>query len=431
MAVTMENRKHEISSRKNADNSVNESNTNADPNVLMVLSSFYPEIAGRNDKMREIANLLNRNGFQVYVLTPSRTRYKPYRVDQSVVFPIYFNPHRILRSLDYRLFHMLLGYPIVALPRALRIVAKLRIDILYSPNFPWYPHFLSYLIKIYFAKGNIKWIADIRDPILDHPQLPKWGYQRIAAKFIERMVALHADNILICKGYALNKALFDSRYRYCSDRSVQMPYLGIDVEPYRDFSAFTDNERFTITYTGSIPPSKNVYDNFRAFMVSFKKFIHSNNLSPAQTSFVYAGNLGEEVKRLAEESNLQNYVVCLGWLCQKELIKTQKNSSILLIIQDTHKSSADYIYSKVWEYIAAERPILAIGCPSGTLYQMIQKNNLGLCTQEDLSIERALTRFYTNYVSNNLALQIDGDFVQSISRQHYLFKLLHVFNDIL
>ncbi len=397
--------------------------------VLMILNSYYPEIRGRTEKMREIAEVLQNAGYSVFIMFPSNKRRGTYKIGNVTVFSIYYNLPRILLSIDWRVFNSLIGYNMVAFHRAKKIVAERKIDIVYSVNWPIYSHLMAYLLKKFSYKRDLKWVADLRDPLTDHPQLREKRLRSLFTKVIEKVVAGNGDRILINSGYGLNKTIFDSRYPGSIHRSVQMPYFGVNFKKYENIPKSLPAGKFTIAYTGRVTLDKDIFEGLYLFFCCYRRFITYNRLNPDKTSFVYAGDMHKEIRSMIEEAGIKDYFSYKGMLNFDELAGLLKSSWALLLVQDTSEKSKDYVYAKTWDYIAAKRPIIAIANQGGKLQSLIADYGLGCCINKQEDLESSLNSLYRDFLRKRNDFSLPSSIYSEMSREVYLNKMVDVFND--
>lgn len=233
----------------------------------------------------------------------------------------------------------------------------------------------SYFAGRYFHKfhGDTKWIFDIRDALYRYKFTP--DYISFIPKLYERYIWSHADCITaVSKGICKR---VPKRFRgkvHCLtngfDLSDREGVRGDRIHP----------TEMVFSYTGSM------YGGIRDLTVFFqavRELIQSGQMREESVSFHYAGNgpAFEIFKSQAEPFGLADRCVTHGKLSRREALKLQQGSDILLVASYDYKDQeGGVITGKVYEYMAAGRPIISImmgDIENSELTDIVEGTNIG------------------------------------------------------
>lgn len=213
----------------------------------------------------------------------------------------------------------------------------------------------SYFAGRYFHKyhKNTKWVFDIRDSLYRYKFTP--DYVSFIPKVYEHYIWKHVDCITgISKGICKR---VPRKYR----RKVHRLTNGFDLSD----RAGVKGDRIcpsemVFTYTGSM------YGGIRDLSVFFeavRELIRDGEMEEERISFHYAGNgpAFEIFKSQAEPFGLADRCVMHGKLSRKDALELQQGSDILLVASYDYKDQeGGVITGKVYEYMAAKRPVISI-----------------------------------------------------------------------
>jgi glycosyltransferase involved in cell wall biosynthesis len=219
------------------------------------------------------------------------------------------------------------------------------------------PH-SSQLIGLKLKKRfpGIKWIADLRDPWTDIYYYNLF-YPTFVARYIdacyERNVIRKADRI-ISVGKSLAE-IIASKNRGMSSNIHIIPN-GFDEDDFRDIKVRTP-ERFTITYAGTLSEAYPL----KAFLTAL------DTISGKGFDFLlrFVGTVPESIISGIRNSVGSENIEFIPFTSHTESISYMANSSILLLIIPDHKNNKTIITGKLFEYIAARKPVLLIGPEDG------------------------------------------------------------------
>ena len=115
------------------------------------------------------------------------------------------------------------------------------------------------------------------------------------------------------------------------------------------------------------------------------------------------GKLSDEVEEDLTKYQFKN-VVKVNYVPHKEVQQYQRNSQVLLLAVNKVPSAKGIITGKVFEYLQAKRPILAIGPEDGDLSEILNKTNSGTIIDfgNKEAMKKTVIGFYEDYKQNNL-----------------------------
>lgn len=228
------------------------------------------------------------------------------------------------------------------------------------------PHSL-HLIGMQLKQGlDVKWISDFRDPWTEidyFEQLPLTKKAREKHFQLEKEVLEKSDTVLVI-GKTM-KTKFDA-----FSKNVKVVTNGFDSDLNPEVEKL--DVKFTITHIGLMNADRNP--------ISFWKAI--SELSNESVEFAkdvrikIVGKVAQEVKDSIQKYAINN-VDFEGYLSHDEVRKFQQKSQVLLLAVNNVKSAKGIITGKIFEYLQAKRPILAIGPKDGDLAEIIHKTKSG------------------------------------------------------
>ena len=74
---------------------------------------------------------------------------------------------------------------------------------------------------------------------------------------------------------------------------------------------------------------------------------------------------------------LENYIGITGYISHNTVLKFQKKSQLLLLIEEDSKETEYIIPGKLFEYMGSKRPIIAIGPQSSDIQKILNQTRSG------------------------------------------------------
>ena len=234
-------------------------------------------------------------------------------------------------------------------PRALRLARRERFDCVITTSGPESVH----LAGLALARGTA-WIADLRDG---------WGFETLHSwpttaqarldRALERRVARRADLMT-----AVSEPMAaDLRDRLGADAHTVTNGFDPEEVPARTGShPELDLLKRTLVHTGRMASSQ----RSPAPLLEAIRLLRARGSSTAERlELVFAGPLTPDERRLLEAPDLAGVVRHVGNLDRDDALRLQREADgLLLLTAGTRRGEAT---GKLFEYLAAERPILVLG----------------------------------------------------------------------
>ena len=258
------------------------------------------------------------------------------------------------------------GWNKYALRKALELIGSENIVSVITSGPPHSTHLIGKNIK---DRTGIKWIADFRDPWTDiyyYKELYHTLPARLYDRYLEKKVLTGADKIITVSEEV--KKLLLRRIPGPKEKIAVIPN-GYDESDFENITKLK-NEFFTITYTGTISLSYRI-----------ERFIEAIYILPrevkAKIKIRFVGNVPDEILNMFKNKNLGSMLEVLGYIPHKKAVDQMVNASLLLMAIPDSSDNKGIVTGKFFEYLAAKRPILAMGPTGGDVDLLLQKCNAG------------------------------------------------------
>jgi glycosyltransferase involved in cell wall biosynthesis len=260
-----------------------------------------------------------------------------------------------------------------------------RPDVVYSSG----PPFSAHLVAAALARLlRVPWVADFRDPWARAPwREDRFAFERKAWAVLERFVIRRADAVVFVTD--TNRRDFAREYGSAAARFSVVPN-GCDL---RDFDGLSrrlapGGNRFVMLHAGSLYGARNPAPLFRALASAIAK----GRIDAAAFRLRFIGRVGAigvDLPALALTLGLEGVVEFASHMPRRDSLQEMLDASALLIVQPITTVS---IPAKLYEYMAAGKPILALAEPGGETADLIARSGAGVAAaaDSDAAIEDAL-----------------------------------------
>ena len=289
------------------------------------------------------------------------------------------------------------GWIPFAVKQAKKVIDREKIDVVITTGPPHSSHLTGSRLK---KTRNIKWIADFRDPWTDIYYYPDLFHSRMASfldRRLEQKVISNCDH-LITVSNSLGK-LLQEKVSQPIDRKISIIPNGYDQDDFPE-SAMIYPGKFYITYTGTLAKSYHI-DEFILAISELPDGIKENVV------IRFVGIVPPEIIRNFHNAGLEHQLELIDYVPHKESVEYMLNSAVLLLaIPDLPKNEL-ILTGKLFEYLAAGRPILCIGPVNGDAAAIISGTSSGVCVDynDRAAMVQAITGYYKLFLENRLVLK--------------------------
>lgn len=415
--------------------------------VLIVTYHFPPRPGIASLRLEGLAKYLPEFGWDPIILTgklpsPPDPRYHVIETKDSDILLEWkkrfgFSPDRTFRdqlgltskkdTITDRLLNVakeILAYPDYnkkwyryALPAAQQLVKNETFDAIISSAGPYTAHIIAHDLK---KEYNIPWIADFRDL---WTQNHYYSYSRIRKHFernLEVRIIANADAITTVSrplAERLNKIHNAPIYVVCN---------GFDPGLLNHKTPLTTN--FSISYTGRLYRRKM---DPEPFLRALKKLIDKKKIDPSDLEVHFWGVSEDWIQKLVNVYHLENIVHLHCSIPYKEVIQKQRSSQILLLLTWNDPHVKGVIGGKIFEYLAAKRPILAIGQYYPEIDDILQECHAGTTINDDMMIEKILLDYYNQHkITGNVSYSGSEERICKYSHRVMAQRFAEIMNKI-
>lgn len=296
-------------------------------------------------------------------------------------------------------------------------IKKNAIDIIITTGPPHSMHLIGMELQ---KQLSVKWIADFRDPWTNigyHKELKLSAKSAQKHKYLEKEVLTKADTV-ITTSYTTKK-----EFAEITSKPIHVITNGYDVETVEKPALDT---KFTVSHIGSLLSKRNP----KILWQALNEILKENEQFKSDFQLQLIGKVSPEILDSLKEFNLQNHIKTIGYIPHSEALKYQRSAQVLLLIEIDSYETIGIIPGKLFEYMAAERPILAIGPEKSDVEKIIKDTNTGnYFIYSDLgSVKKYILDCYYKYQQNQL--KVNGIGLQYFSRKKLTEKLAEVINHL-
>jgi glycosyltransferase involved in cell wall biosynthesis len=256
-----------------------------------------------------------------------------------------------------------------AIPAAVRLVRSEGIDAVITTSPPYSMNLIGASVK---RLTGIPWVADLRDAVLGNAdrRFEKTSVQ-VKEKTLEsvvRLIARSADGVV-----AVSDPIADEVRRFDPAGEVRVIPNGSDFDDFAGLE-YRPGDRFRITHTGSFFGQRNP----RAFLSALAK----SGLEDVVARFV--GDFRAADREWVETLGLGDRLELLPYVPHRQALELQRDSEAnLLLLPDAAGRGKVVPSGKIFEYLAAERPILAAVPTDGAAAELIRETGAGIVVAPD------------------------------------------------
>ncbi len=416
-----------------------DSNGRAERRVLCIAYHFPPMGGIGTQRTLKFARYLPESGWIPVILTAREPGAGPEDRSLLAEVPPFVSVHRspVFRLpgwLPWRVRNWIarwlflvdeqLGWLPFAVSVGKRILSSGKIDALFSTVAPFTAHLIALALH---RSTRLPWVADFRDLWVGNPAMrfPTPVHTRIASS-LERAVISEAAWVTVVSE-PMREALC-SRYPDLPPSRVVCLPNGYDpadfvgVEPLGQ-----DPARFTLVYAGSFYGARSPKTFFQALAG-----VLSDGVVPRDRIRVrFVGNIGQAARREISALGLTDVVEVVGYVPHRQSIAYLLGADALLLVVAAGSGSEVVLTGKIFEYLAAAKPILAL-VPAGPAADLICSARAGTVVdpRDVPAIGAEIAGFYARWCQGELRCTPDPTVVARYDRRCLAAALARLLDEV-
>lgn len=227
-----------------------------------------------------------------------------------------------------------------------------------------YPPPTDFMVAAFLSRRtSVPWVAEYRDPwtsnnVYNRAQPIQYLEEQLEKRLLRN--AAMVETVSVPNAELLSEAL---------ESPVSVITNGFDPEDY--LAAPTphrqdDSGKLTITYTGSLHAGK---QDPSLLFEAIRRLREKGRIRPEDLEiqfYTFDSDRGD-LLALVERYTVSAFVQCRGFFPHQEALSRQRESDALLMLDWMDPADPGYYSLKLFEYLGARRPILAIGNRSGSI----------------------------------------------------------------
>jgi glycosyltransferase involved in cell wall biosynthesis len=297
------------------------------------------------------------------------------------------------------------SWNVTAVPAAIRLVREHGIDVVVTTSPPGSVHLIGAAVQ---SATGVKWVADLRDSLVAHVHRRTERASVRAKERVDlalgRLVARRADAITCVAGFIADELReLEPRGR------VEVIPNGCDFDDFAGLD-YRPAERFRITHTGSFFGKRDP----RPFMQA----LHDSGLD---VDARFLGDFRKSDLEWATDLGLADRLELIAYAPRRQALELQRDSeALLLLIPEAGGRGRGVVSGKVFEYLAARRPVLAVVPTDGAAAELIRETGAGVVAAPDdvEGIRDALAGLHARFAAGGLPdVELSEEHRERLSRR--------------
>lgn len=279
------------------------------------------------------------------------------------------------------------GWRRYAIEAGSRFLERQPADAIISTSSPVTSHIIARELK---ERLNLTWIADFRDLWTQNYYYPYSPLRRKIESKLELHTISSADSLVTVSG-----PVADELKSLHKNKQVHSIPNGFDPQEV-NIPARKLTEKFTITYTGNLYPGK---QSPAPLFAALRDLITQGDINAGDIEVRFYGAEAGWIDTEAVKYGLTDIIKQYGIVPRQESLEMQRESQLLLLLKWNDPKQQGAYTAKIFEYLAAGRPVLATGGFHDVIDDLLQKTQAGTCGRNAEEIKAFLLPAYREYKS--------------------------------
>ncbi len=292
-----------------------------------------------------------------------------------------------------------------------------KIDVIISTGPPHSMHLIGMELQ---KKFQLKWMVDFRDPWTDidyFHQLPLTLSSKQKHKELEKKVLQKANTVIV-----VGKTMKENYNKF--NKKIHVISNGFDGKIVDEF--ITLDKKFSFTHIGMMNADRNP----NILWETFSELISEDSVFGKDLQVNLIGKVAKEVVQSIQNNKLEKLVQFIDYVPHQKVMVYQRSAQVLLLLVNKVPAAKGIITGKIFEYLQAKRPILAIGPKDGDLAEIIYNTKSGSIVDfnDKVHLKRTIKDLHKKYKAKDL--NIKSKDIEQYHRKNLTQQLAKVIKDI-
>ncbi len=283
-----------------------------------------------------------------------------------------------------------------AVRQAKQLHAEVPFDLVYSRSLPMFAHIAGY----WCAKAlKLPWVANINDP-WDYCFFPGAKktvslHAAVAKQWLKR--TLRTADLVTYPSTRLRD--FHARLSGVKARSEIMVHVGTTADEH---PAEPHDRSFCLVHAGKLGANELTGRSATALLRGFRRFLDTTPTARRMAKLVLVGPPDAATQEMVQTLNLHDVVESTGRVSYEASLKVIGSAQACVLIE-SNEYEGIYLASKLVDYIAARKPVLALSPDAGVVADMAVDGNIIRVNPTDVEgVQSAIARLYSAFCRDEL-----------------------------
>ena len=275
------------------------------------------------------------------------------------------------------------------------------------------PHSLHLIGMGLKERLGVRWVADFRDPWTEIGYMDALFPGKRAMRHhreLESLVLRAADQVITTSRTTA------SAFAALTDRPVSVVTNGYDGQPGDGRQPEGD---FVLAHIGSMLSDRNPETLWKAL----RSLTDQNPVFAGRLRIELTGLVSPEIEQSLKTHGLWEHTLVRPYVTHREALALQRQAQVLLLVEIDSPQTRGILPGKLFEYMAAARPVLAIGPEGWEAAELVAQTGCGsgFTYAQEPEIRAQLLRWYEAYEAG--ALHQDPGIAKPFHRRALTEKL--------
>jgi glycosyltransferase involved in cell wall biosynthesis len=252
------------------------------------------------------------------------------------------------------------------------------------------PHTVSLLAWALAGRLRVPWVAELRDLWVGYPERRGTTIRRAIDRVLEAIVMRRPRALVTVSG-----PLADTLRRLHPKTEVRSIVTGVDPTLVAPAGTSLDSA-FTILYAGRIYAGR---QDLRLVLRALRRAIDDGSVAADATrlDLLLLHPLPEEDAAAIETLGLGNVVHVIPTMPRADVIERERRSQLLLHLRWDDRRQPGILTGKVFEYLAARRPILSTGRYRDAVSDLLRETAAGVAPNGEAELATAFGSAFAEF----------------------------------